>query len=545
MKAQISRESHRPSLRYSGVYHNQGAMVTDADLDERSEIDRMRTDNLGNDTVRDGVPAVGGAVAIAADGAVSLREGIIYADGVRGVLAASEEASLNKPLAIMTQQADLPVPPALPAGDLVIYADIWERPVFPLEDPYLADAGLHGAVTGFRTRTMTQLKAAPAANEADIENGTGAFPQIGTAKLSVTPLNAEILADECDPCAEVVSAEQVIANALWRLEVVGITGTPDKPGQIALAWSEENAAEIAAADVSPEAFERANKVYEFFSPITESHAGVFANAADSKRSAFVDDLSATPSPPTDHNGEDWPFVRRWDGFAAFNTANGNAISKLGGGFDISMAGSKITLRVTSFEAVLDIGAAAVVRGDYWLVELRSLRARGRTDPPGERDAGRHPAPLLHAGDRQWRDDQGTDGRAPPQAVLSRAAGPACRPCRLRQQLRQAVRHGGKRPGGARQSLLDLGRRYRFHVELSRSLRRRQDRTGSAGRAVQYRLLGAGALPPHVRLGRGVRHRSETAEEVHWPDLDHARLLSRSVGQVHQVRGREELRPFDA
>ncbi len=147
MKAQISRESHRPSLRYSGVYHNQGAMVTDADLDERSEIDRTRTNNLGNDTVRDGVPAVGGAVAIAANGAVTLREGVIYADGVRGVLTASQDASLNKPLAIMTQQADLPVPPGLPAGDLVIYADIWERPVFPLEDAYLADAGLHGATS--------------------------------------------------------------------------------------------------------------------------------------------------------------------------------------------------------------------------------------------------------------------------------------------------------------------------------------------------------------------------------------------------------------
>ena len=376
MKAQISRESHRPSLRYSGVYHNQGAMVTDADLDERSEIDRARTNNLGNDTVRDGAPAVGGAVAIAGNGAVSLREGIIYADGVRGLLTASPGAVLNKPLAIMTQQADLPIPPALPAGDLVIYADIWERPVFPLEDAYLADAGLHGAVTGFRTRTMTQLKAAPAASEADIENGTGAFPQIGTAKLAVTPLNAEILADECDPCAEVVSAEQVVANALWRLEVVGITGTPNAPGRIALAWSEENAAEVARADVSPEAFERASKVYEYFSPITESHAGVFANAADSKLSAFVDDLSATPSPPTDYNGQAWPFVRRWDGFAAFNAANGSAITKLGGGFDISMAGSKITLRVTAFEAVLDINAAAVVRGDYWLVELRSFAPEG-------------------------------------------------------------------------------------------------------------------------------------------------------------------------
>ncbi len=372
MKAQISRDSHRPDKRYSGVYQQQGAMVTDADLDERSEIDRMRTDNLGNDTVRDGVPAIGGAVAIAGNGAVSLQPGIIYADGVRGLLQAANGANLVKPLDILTQQADLPVPPALLAGDQIVYADIWERPVFPLEDPYLADAGLHGAVTGFRTRTMTQLKAAPAAARAAIEAGTGAFPQIGTAKLAITPLNAEILADECDPCAEVVSAEQVIANALWRLEVVAITGTPDSPSRIALAWSEENAGEIAPAGISPELFERAGKVYEYFSPISESHAGVFANAASGKLSAFVDDLSATPVPATDHNGQPWPFVRRWDGVALLETASGNVIDRKGGGFTISMTGNKISLRVTAFDAVLDVAAATVVRGDYWLVELRAF-----------------------------------------------------------------------------------------------------------------------------------------------------------------------------
>ena len=370
MKAQISRESHRPSKRYSGVYHIQGAMVTDADLDERSMITRVRTDNLGDDTIRDGVPEVGGAVSLE-DGKPVLREGIIYADGVRGVLTAAGEFKPDEPLGLFGQQADLPLGPALPDGDpQVIYADIWERPVFPLEDPYLADAGLHGAVTGFRTRTMTQIKAAPAAAEADIEAGTGAFPQIGSARLAVTPLNAEILADDCDPCAEVVSAEQQVANALWRLEVVAIEGTPDKPDRIVLAWSEENAGEIAPATIDQELFERAGKVYEFFSEITESHAGVFADANDARRSAFVADLSDTPSPAKDHNGDDWPFVRRWDGYAVINTNSGNVIEKLGDGFDISMSGSTISLQVTAFVADLDIADAAVVRGDYWLVELR-------------------------------------------------------------------------------------------------------------------------------------------------------------------------------
>ena len=175
-----------------------------------------------------------------------------------------------------------------------------------------------------------------------------------------------------------------------------------------------------------------------------------------------------------------------------------------------MVGSKITLRVTSFEAVLDIGAAAVVRGDYWLVELRSFA------PEGERIrlVSATPVGILHhyctlvtANGETIKEL--TDAR---RRKLSFPVLPDLPASHVgsRQQLRQAVRHGGKRPGGARQSLLDLGRRYRLHAELPRSLRRCQDRTGSAGRALQYRLLGAGAVPPHVRLGRRVRHRPETA-----------------------------------
>lgn len=372
MKALISRDSHRPRRRYSGVYHIQGAMITDADLDERSAITLDRTDHLGDDAIKDGVPAKGGAVVFNdADGTVSLREGVIYADGVRGLLAAAEGAALNGPLDIVTKQADLPLGPALPAqGELVLYADIWERPVFPLEDPYLADAGLHGAVTGFRTRTMTQLKAAPATALGDIEAGIGAFPRIGTARIAVTPLNAEILADECDPCADVVSAEQQVANALWRLEIIAIQGTPNNPTRIVMAWSEENAAEIAPATVSAEAFERVNKVYEYFSPITEARAGVYANATDAKLPAFVDDLAATPTPTKDHNGQNWPFVRRWDGVATINPGANQILDRLGGGFELSMSAGRIALRVTAFDVEIDLRNAAVVPGDYWLVEMR-------------------------------------------------------------------------------------------------------------------------------------------------------------------------------
>jgi hypothetical protein len=404
MKALISRDSHRPDQRYSGVYHNQGAMITDADLDERSGITRDRTDNLGNDAIRDGVPAVGGAVKIAANGAVSLVPGVIYADGVRGLLVPSQPLVEGAPLDLFTKQADLPFGPALPGGARIVYADIWERPVFPLEDPYLADAGLHGAVTGFRTRTMTQLKAAPLAALGEIQAGTGAFPRIGTARIAVTPLNAEILADECDPCANVVSAEQQVANALWRLEIISIEGTPNNPTSIRIAWSEENAGEIApATGDNHEMFERANKVYEYFSPITEARAGVYANAAHARLSTFVGDLATTPTPAQDHNGQAWPFLRRWDGVATITPGTNTIANSLGGGFELSMSGGKIKLRVTAFEAVIDLTNAAVVPGDYWLVEMR------RHAPEAERIrlVKETPVGILHHYCLLFQVDNGT------------------------------------------------------------------------------------------------------------------------------------------
>ena len=134
MKSLISRESYRREERYSGVYHIQGGMVTDADLDERSRITQDRTDNLGDDSIKDGVPQVGGAVAIAGDNSLSLQEGVIYADGVRGVLTANAGTSLTTPLALFSEQADFPESPDRPNADVVIYADIWERPVYPLDE---------------------------------------------------------------------------------------------------------------------------------------------------------------------------------------------------------------------------------------------------------------------------------------------------------------------------------------------------------------------------------------------------------------------------
>ena len=135
MKGQISRDSYRPHAALFRRLSHPGRHGHRRRSRRAHRIVTARTDLLGDDTIKDGVPAIGGAVAIAAPAIVSLREGVIYADGVRGVLSAVDGADLATPLAIFTQQADLPLGPALPAADSVIYADIWERAGLPAGGP--------------------------------------------------------------------------------------------------------------------------------------------------------------------------------------------------------------------------------------------------------------------------------------------------------------------------------------------------------------------------------------------------------------------------
>ena len=86
MKAEISQLRFRPDKRYSGVYHEQGRMLTDADLGESVEIAKARLDNVVADIVGDGAPVLDGVVHIGGDDEIAeLRPGTIYADGIRGV----------------------------------------------------------------------------------------------------------------------------------------------------------------------------------------------------------------------------------------------------------------------------------------------------------------------------------------------------------------------------------------------------------------------------------------------------------------------------
>ncbi|HHD63267.1 MAG TPA: hypothetical protein ENK96_02645, partial [Desulfobulbaceae bacterium] len=205
MKTQISRNSYQKNKRYSGVYQQQGRMLTDADWNEMVDLLKGLLADTLVDVVGNGSPRAG-AVSIADDR--KIIPGDLYVDGVHATLPGNTNIEIDK-------QPDLPGYIPLPGtGEHEIYADVWERPVTCLEDGELRDAGLHGADTCTLTRTMLQVKLRPQ----PLVRGTLPFKGNGLLSLDVHT-NLET-SDPCDPCAGMVSADKGrVGNYLFRVEV--------------------------------------------------------------------------------------------------------------------------------------------------------------------------------------------------------------------------------------------------------------------------------------------------------------------------------------
>jgi len=384
MKTSSSRFSHRIRQRYANAGQIQGGMVTDADLVEAGQLHQARDEEQSRALVRSGTPADGGIVDQAGP---ALREGTVFAQGKQGQLVASEKLTAD-PVDIFAKQADLPLGPSkLPNGEALIYADLWDRTIRAQQDSYLADAGLHGAETGFRTRTMVQLKALPdavaSAKEAQdlLDKGQWPFCATGNAVAKLTKKNVSQDSKTADPCADKITAEREVPNALWRVEAIAVKSDPASGAvkEVTLAWSLKNAAGLEsvktlADKTAREAFERDTAVYEFLSEPTECQIGAFPDGHEPERPVLSEQLHPAAQPGNGRNGgKPFDLVRRWDGAATF-TPQGNAVSgKLGAGATDGVA--TITTGVAridtdAFAVEIPLTGQTVLAGDYWLVELR-------------------------------------------------------------------------------------------------------------------------------------------------------------------------------
>jgi hypothetical protein len=381
MKTQVSRDSFSSDKRYSGVYLQQGRMITDADWNEEAEIAKRRLDDALADAVASGVPRENGLQVEALAGQpLSLSRGRIYADGVGGLIT-STLADQTQPFGL-GQQIDFPLPDGVtpPAVSYRLYADLWERTVTSLEDPaQLRDPAFHGADTASRTQTMAQLKwCAPGTDPEDPDVN----PQRGDARLTLTLRRQLAGLDPCDPCAAEVSVPPRIGNYLFRLEVHAVEGGPENPTRLTLKWSGENGAEQHAVGTEPSDFKGSDWTYEYFTTRTEKHLGVhLAGGITPVAGQLVEGFPATAP-------DGFPFVRRWDGYCSLRR-QGNTWSLVDGrerGIDLATdtaadadghvsltggANGEAGIQLSTLILELSLtNQTSFVAGDYWLAVVR-------------------------------------------------------------------------------------------------------------------------------------------------------------------------------
>lgn len=379
MKTEISRDSHQPEKRYSGVYQQQGRMLTDADWNELVDILKARLNDALKDVVGQKAGRVGGTprhcslkvIKTLAGDDLTLQPGHVHVDGMVAQVPGDSDIDYDA-------QPDFPDAPDLPdapADHYTLYADLWERTVTHLMDERLRDKGLHGADTCTRKQAMVQVKWCPT----DIDPEQSPLnPAKGDAKLSVTLLQKSTQPDPCDPCADQIEVDSKVGNTLFRVEVHDVQGGADHPNDITLKWSIENAAEYHALKndtgqrVEPPAeFMSGPWAYEFFDETSERHLGVhlapgFTPSRDELTKGYPDTVSTRT------------FVRRWDGFCRLAKQAGSW--KVTEEFDRSqsgagpvsftdIAGSTLVVNLDAMKLELKL-TKSFVAGDYWLAEVR-------------------------------------------------------------------------------------------------------------------------------------------------------------------------------
>lgn len=391
MKTQISRNSHQPDKGYNGVYQQQGRMLTDADWNELTDIQKQRLVAALQDAIASGAPREQG-LAINLDG--SIQPGVLYVDGWPVLLEG------NSPI-LPTAQPNYPKPPSFSGKNLRFYADVWERTVTSLEDEALLDPALHGADTCTRVRTMLQVKWCNVSKQPE---NPAQNPPIGTAELKLKLRKISVEDDPCDPCATQLDLDQRVGNYLFRVEVHDHYWQSGKEFLV-LKWSRDSGSEQYMAEPTeelPEGFASGDWVWEFFDLETEKLLGRhYPQNYKPKRGELVTSFAIPgATKPKD-------FVRQWDGFCTINLTD----NLLVGGVDrgatldpalgpqahgrVDLSGGSLKVNLELIELELSLGGEAFLAGDYWQAEVREAVDASGDYVLGDSGQGKTPAGIYH------------------------------------------------------------------------------------------------------------------------------------------------------
>ena len=384
MKTEISRNSHDASKRYTGVYQQQGRMLTDADWNELTDIVKYRLYEVLQAIVGSGAPRKDGMRLVDDPAGPKLKTGYLYVDGIAGLVRPDETVPSGAADFPYNKQMDFPSPAPLPDadGDYFLYADMWERPVICLEDPDLRDPGLHGADTCTRTQTMVQIKWCPFNKDPEELSDN---PPHGDATLTLTLRETTTTQDPCDPCAGEITLEPGrVGNYLFRLEVHDVQWSEDGITAFTLKWSNKNGAEQHVVETEPQDF-KGDWIYEFYNDVSEKHLGMHLSSALDfpvrldLQEGYPDDLASILG--ANYEDDKW-YVRRWDGYCVL-TRSGDSWSVSGKHrhLDLTTQGNPqddgyvsidtaFQVNLPALVLTLEIEGKTFVAGDYWLAPVR-------------------------------------------------------------------------------------------------------------------------------------------------------------------------------
>lgn len=393
MKTQLSRfpqTLHRP---FSGVYQQQGRMITDADWNAATQISKDRLDRALADVIGNGTPEQGGIIAGSADTGFEIVWGDLYVDGIRAEVASRSGGGAFD----LTDQADFPNAIAAPDGGHRLYVDVWERSLTGLEDTILLDDALHGADTTTRTRTMAQVKLCPLDFDPEDPDQN---PPVGEGRLTLALRAGSATPDACEPCLDEIDLDGRVGNYAFRVEIHDVvTDDSGAPTRLVLKWSRENGAEAAVVTQEPPGFKASDWIYEFYhaateGSISESHAGfhhptVIANGFSPVRGALSEGFP--DSPPGGFS-----LVRRWDGYIVLqkNGAIWEIASQTIDGEDVPFGadrgqrmstvlgeaqhghvseGATVLMSLDTMTLSLELADHQLLAGDYWMAAVREAR----------------------------------------------------------------------------------------------------------------------------------------------------------------------------
>ncbi len=162
MHGDFSRVSFQPEKDFLRVLQLQGRPLLEADANEQTAILLHYLRALAADILGPSAAIDDDAFRISrANNQLLIHPGVLYVDGVRVVNAGRPQTGGGRGPIRFDEQPYIPPDTNAAMTGALVYLDVFERSVFPAEDPSYTEPALDGTATSLRSRLVWQVKTEP------------------------------------------------------------------------------------------------------------------------------------------------------------------------------------------------------------------------------------------------------------------------------------------------------------------------------------------------------------------------------------------------